>query len=107
MANKSIRAYEPSFETQTEIIVQLIPCYQDQNLLLLRPPGFGCFLTEHPPRSLRSDDKKKLQNHQSGKTFLNRKIKSIKINLQAVSPYEYALHKFTLDNKFYHQHPCV
>ena len=93
MANKSIRAYEPSFETQTEIIVQLIPCYQDQNLLLLRPLGFCCFLTEHQPRSLRSDDNKKLQNHQSGKTFLNRKIKSIKISLEAVSPYEYALHK--------------
>ena len=61
MANKSIRAYEPSFETQTEIIVQLIPCSQDQNLLLLRPPGFGCFLTEHQPRSLRSDDDKILQ----------------------------------------------
>ena len=35
---------------------------------------------------------KKLQKPQSGKT-LNRKIKTIKINLQAVSPYEYALHK--------------
>ena len=33
------------------------------------------------------------KNPQSVKTFLNRKIKSIKINLQAVSPYEYALHK--------------
>ena len=42
---------------------------------------------------------KNYKNHQSGKTFLNRKIKSIKINVQAVSPYEYALHKFTLDNK--------
>ena len=58
MANKSIRAYEPSFET---LIVQLIPCYQDQNLLLLHPLGFCCFLTEHQPRSLRSDDNKKLQ----------------------------------------------
>ena len=36
---------------------------------------------------------KNYKNHQSGKTLLNRKIKSIKINRQAVSPYEYALHK--------------
>ena len=39
---------------------------------------------------------KKLQKPQSGKT-LNRKIKPIKINLQAVSPFEYALH--TLDKQ--------
>ena len=60
VANKSIHACEPSFETLTKIIVQLIPCYQDQNLLLLLPPGFCCFLTEHQPRSLRSDDSKKI-----------------------------------------------
>ena len=69
VANKSIRAYEPSLETLTKIIVQLIPCYQDQNLLLLNPPEFCCFLTEHQPGSLRSNDDKMLQKPPVAKRF--------------------------------------